>query len=170
MPTRYRRSRPSYSSRMARVRYLWVTINGSLTPSLTTGQFSCTDLLADYEALAGNVDQVTVKRVRISLTPNQTPAALDSVEWGLAVGRKNDIGANVAGAITTGQIDYPWMFHDYFTMNGTIGNGGSNRINISWKGTRRVTYNQLTLGLYTTSHFVAAAQWRLHSRVLLQLP
>lgn len=168
----YRRGRSSYPRRMApRQRYLWSTINGSLTPSLTTGQFGCIDLLADLEAISNAlVQQVGIRRVRITLTPTTTPALADTTQWAVGIARKNDIGSNVVGAITTAQIDYPWMIHNFYTMNGTIGLGGSNTVVLTWKGSRRVTYNQLTLGLYQTSGFAAAVQWRLHSRVLCALP
>lgn len=151
-------------------RIVHVTINQSLLPSLTTGQFLGQDLLANFANLTTDAG-FTVLRTRIVLTPNVAPALNDAVTVGIAKCRNTDFGANVANGLTTSTTTYGyWHYLEAFTMNGGLVRGGGNVITISSRRMARIKEDDDGYGLFITSNFVAATQFRLWARTSVALP
>lgn len=146
-----------------------VTIQQSLLPSLTTGQFLGQDLLSNFAGLSTDAG-ITVVRTRLVITPNVAPALNDVVTIGVAACRNGDFGANVTGALTTSASNYPWLYLEGFRMNGGLTRGGGNIITVNLR--RRVTIKEdfNGYGLFITSNFAAATQFGLFARTTILLP
>lgn len=169
VPYNYRRARMQ-PRRSARRRVSHVTLNGVLLPSLTTGQYLGQDLLSGFAGLSSD-QGFTVVRSTITLVPNIAPALNDFVGVGVAKCRNTDFGANVVNGLNTSTTTYgQWSYLNMFIMNGGLTRGGGNVITLSTR--RRVTVREDDdgFGLFLTSGFVAAVQFRVFARTTFLLP
>lgn len=154
----------------SRRRMVHVTISQSLLPSLNTGQFLGQDLLSNFAQLPTDAG-FTVLRSRIVLTPNVAPALNDNVVVGVAKCRNSDFGVNVGNGLTTALTNYKeWRYLEGFTMNGGLVRGGGNVITINVGRRTAIGEDSDGYGLFITSNFVVATQFRLWARTSVLLP